>query len=385
MESSWGFIFFISRNSNVNQAMNLFKKPILFVLLAFAVFIFISWFFSSIFIYLVISIILSTILRPLTDYLSNQQFFNIRLPRIVAVFASFSLLIFLLSAFVTLFLPLITDQINLFRGIDLEQIIAKLEVPLKALENFIIKYQLGDYKSGFLATNIKEGIKNFFSEVEISSIVENLIALTGNVFVGLMAVSFITFFLLYEKGILRKHLINLIPNEYFEVSIEGLYKIEKLLSNYMLGLLLQMTAIFSMVFTGLSIFGINYAATIALFAAVINLIPYLGPILGAAFGIIVGLSTSGGQIFETNQYIVMVIEVASIFATVQLTDNILLQPLIFSKSIKAHPLEIFIIIFAGATLAGVVGMIAAIPVYTIVRVFVMEIFRGYKSYYIFKV
>lgn len=365
--------------------MNLFKKPIIFVILAFTVFIFISWFFSSIFIYLVISIILSTILRPLTDYLSNQQFFNVRLPRIIAVIFSFSLLIFLLSAFITLFLPLISDQIKLFSGIDLEQIIAKLEVPLKGLENFIIKYQLGDFKSGFLAVTIKEGVNDFFSEVEISSIVENLIALTGNVFVGLMAISFITFFLLYEKGLLRKHLINLIPNEYFEVSIEGLYKIEKLLSNYMLGLLLQMTAIFSMVFAGLTIFGINYAATIALFAAVINLIPYVGPILGAAFGIIVGLSTSGVQIFESNQYIVMVIQVASVFATVQLTDNIFLQPLIFSKSIKAHPLEIFIIIFAGATLAGVVGMIAAIPVYTIVRVFVMEIFRGYKSYYIFKV
>jgi len=284
-----------------------------------------------------------------------------------------------------LFLPLISDQIQLFMSIDSDQVITKLGVPLKAVESFILNYQLGDYKPGFLAINIKEGINNFFSEVEISAIVQNLIALTGNMFVGLMAITFITFFLLYEKGILRKHLINLIPNEYFEVSIEGLYKIEKLLSNYMLGLLLQMTAIFSMVFAGLSVFGINYAATIALFAAIINLIPYLGPILGASFGIIVGLSTSGVQIFESNQYIIMVLEIVSVFAAVQLSDNIILQPLIFSKSIKAHPLEIFIIIFAGATLAGVVGMIAAIPVYTIIRVFVIEIYRGYKSYYIFKV
>ena len=107
--------------------------------------------------------------------------------------------------------------------------------------------------------------------------------------------------------------------------------------------------------------------------------------MGATFGILVGLSTGGVQIFESNQFIIMTIEIASVFALVQLTDNILLQPLIFSKSVKAHPLEIFIIIFAGATLAGIVVMIAAIPVYTIIRVFVMEIYRGYKSYYIFKV
>lgn len=364
--------------------MNLVKS-IIFVLLAFAIIIFLGWRFSSIFIYLIISIILSTILKPLTNYLSNQQFFKIRMPRVLAVFISFLTLIFLLSAFVTLFLPLISDQIQIFASIDLEQLIAKIGVPLEAFESFFLKYQIGDYEKGFLALSIKNAIKNFITEVELTSVVENLISLTGNVFVGLMAITFITFFLLYEKGILRKHLINLIPNEYFEVSIEGLYKIDKLLSNYLLGLLLQMTAVFSIVFAGLSIFGINYAASIALFAAVVNLIPYLGPVLGASFGIIVGLSTGGVQIFEENQFIIMIIEIASVFATVQLTDNVILQPLIFSKSVKAHPLEIFIIIFAGATLAGVVGMIAAIPVYTIIRVFIMEIYMGYKSYYIFKV
>ncbi len=365
--------------------MNLFKKPIVFVLLGVVVFILLSWFFSSIFIYLVVSMILSTILRPLTNYLANQQFFNIRMPRVLAVFISFFSLLLLLSAFVTLFLPLISDQIKIFTSIEMEQAISEIETPLEAIEEFILKYKLGDFKKGFLALSINEGIKNLLTEVEFTSIVENVISVTGNVFVGLMAVTFITFFLLYENGILRKHLINLIPNEYFEVSIAGLYKVEKLLSNYMLGLLLQMTAIFSMAFTGLSIFSINYAASIALFAAVINLIPYLGPILGATFGILVGLSTGGGQIFEGNQFIIMTLQIVSVFGVVQLTDNVILQPLIFSKSIKAHPLEIFIIIFAGATLAGIVGMIAAIPVYTIIRVFVMEIFRGYKSYHIFKI
>lgn len=363
--------------------MNLVKS-IIFVLLTFALVIFVGWRFSSIFIYLVISIILSTILKPLTNYLSNQQFFSIRMPRVLAVLISFLTLIFLLSAFVTLFLPLISDQIQIFANIDLEQVIAKIGVPLEALESFMLKYQIGDYEKGFLATIIKESIKNFITEIKLTSIVENIISLTGNVFVGFMAITFITFFLLYEKGIIRKRLINLIPNEYFEVSIEGLYKIDKLLSNYLLGLMLQMTAVFSIVFAGLSIFGINYAASIALFAAIVNLIPYLGPILGGTFGIMVGLSTIGVQIFEGNQFIIMTIEIASVFATVQLTDNIILQPLIFSKSVKAHPLEIFIIIFAGASLAGVVGMIAAIPVYTIIRVFIMEIYMGYKSYYIFK-
>jgi predicted PurR-regulated permease PerM len=328
--------------------------------------------------------ILSTILRPLTNYLSNQQFFNMRMPRAVAVFVSFFTLIMLLSLFVTIFLPLISNQIQVFSSLDLDEVTQKIETPLKDVEAFILKYQLGDYEEGFLTANLKSGLTNFVSEIKFSSVLENAISLTGNIFIGLMAITFITFFLLYEKGIVRKQLINLIPNEYFEVSIAGLYKTEKLLSNYLLGLLFQMTAIFLIAFLGLSFFGINYAASIAIFAAIINLIPYMGPILGAVFGIVIGLSSSGADIFEGNQYIFMMIEIGSVFAVVQLTDNVILQPLIFSKSVKAHPLEIFIIIFAGATLAGIAGMIAAIPVYTIIRVFVMEVYRGYKSYHIFK-
>ena len=345
---------------------------------------FLSWYFSDIFFYLVVSLILSTILRPLTNYLSNQQFFNIRMPRALAVFFSFSILILLLSLFVTTFLPLISNQIDVFTSLDIEQVIKKVEGPLNNFEAFVIRYQLGDYEPGFMTANFKNVMKNFVSEIKFSSILENIISVTGNLFIGLMAVTFITFFLLYEKGIFRKRIINLIPNEYFEVSIAGLYKTEKLLSNYLLGLLFQMTAIFLIAFLGLSFFRINYAASIALFAAIINLIPYMGPILGALFGMIIGLSSSGAAIFEGNQYLFLIIEIGSVFAIVQITDNILLQPLIFSKSVKAHPLEIFIIIFAGATLAGIIGMIAAIPAYTIIRVFVMEVYRGYKSYHIFK-
>jgi len=358
---------------------------LIIVLIVLVGFGFLSWYFSSIFIYLVVSMILSTILRPLTNYLSNQQVFNMRMPRVLAVFVSFFTLILLFSLFVTIFLPLISDQIKVFSSLDLNKITAQIAIPLQKTESFILRYELGDFEEGFLGESIRSGLNNFITEIEISSIIEDIITLTGNIFIGLMAITFITFFLLYEKGILRKHIINIIPNEYFEVSISGLYKIEKLLSNYLLGLLFQMTAIFSIAFVGLSIFGINYAASIALFAAVINLIPYMGPILGALFGIVIGLSSGGAEIFAGNQYIFMIIQIASVFAIVQLTDNVILQPLIFSKSVKAHPLEIFIIIFAGATLAGIVGMIAAIPVYTIIRVFVMEVYRGYKSYHIFKV
>ncbi|VAW28455.1 Uncharacterized UPF0118 membrane protein [hydrothermal vent metagenome] len=124
--------------------------------------------------------------------------------------------------------------------------------------------------------------------------------------------------------------------------------------------------------------------TIALFAAIVNLIPYLGPMLGASFAIIITTVQSGSEVDSMNSLLMLLLKIGGVFAVVQITDNVLTQPLIFSKSVKAHPLEIFVIIFAAATLAGVVGMILAIPVYTILRVSVKELSSGYKQYRIFK-
>jgi len=128
---------------------------------------------------------------------------------------------------------------------------------------------------------------------------------------------------------------------------------------------------------------VEYALTIALFAAVANLIPYAGPVLGAVFGIIVGISS--GTFNTDTELNYLMFKILSVFAVVQITDNILIQPLIFSKSVKAHPLEIFVVIFVGAKIGGVLGMIFAIPVYTIFRVSFIEFFKGYKSYRIFKI
>ena len=221
-------------------------------------------------------------------------------------------------------------------------------------------------------------------EINVSDIFNSLIKYTGNFFVGLLAVSFITFFLMVDFSLFRQKILSIIPNKYFEVSISAVTKIEHLLSRYLTGLVLQMIGIFSLASIGLSIIGVKYAITIAIFAAVANLIPYLGPLLGASFGIVVTVMQSGLAIQSFNDLLILLLKIGGVFVIVQITDNILFQPLIFSKSVKAHPMEIFVIIFAAATLAGVVGMILAIPVYTILRVSVNELYSGYKQYRIFK-
>lgn len=321
-------------------------------------------------------------MRTPTEYLSQIHIYNINLPRALAIIISFLGLTGVFVLFIVTFIPLVSDQVQILAAIDYEDVFLSVVSPLEKLEIFLIESEITSQDKGFIISNLKKNAFEWFKQIEVTTIINSLISFTGNFFIGVMAVLFITFILLYEKGLIRRQMIAIIPNQYFEVSISAMNKIERLLSYYLLGLLFQMFSIFSIAAFGLSIFGIKYAITIALFAAVANLIPYAGPILGSIFGIIIGISSA--SVGLDSSLIFLVAKIISVFVVVQLMDNMILQPLIFSKSVKAHPLEIFVVIFAGATLAGVIGMIAAIPVYTIIRVSVFELYNGYKEYRIFK-
>ncbi len=355
--------------------------PLFLVLLALG---FLGWMFSDILTYFVVSLVLATLLQPLTGAIGSLQFYRMRMPRAMAVLAAFLTLTGVLALFVLTFLPLISDQVRLLAKTDINALLLELSSPLRAFEDFLIRNRLTYEQEGFLANAVRESIVRFFTSLNVNQVLNNLISLTGSIFVSLLALVFITFFLLYEKGLLKRFFLRLIPNAYFELSLATLYKIERLLINYLSGLLLQMMAIFALAATGLSLMGIKYALTIALFAALANLIPYLGPILGGTFGLLVGLSTAPDTL-TSDGYFWLTIRIVAVFSVVQMVDNLLLQPLIFSKSVKAHPLEIFVIIFVGATLGGAVGMILAIPTYTVVRVFSAELYRGYQQYSIFHI
>jgi predicted PurR-regulated permease PerM len=341
------------------------------------------WYFTNIFTYLVLSLVLASILRPLVERIHSTHFFNINPPRWLAIIVAYSVLVGVFSLFVILFIPLISEQSTVIAGLDYDEITNEILGPIQSIEEFLIEKNLTAEEKGFMVKTIRASITDAISGNYLQGLINGILGTASSILISILAVAFITFMLLYEKGLLRKNIIANIPNKYFEVSIAALNKIENLLSNYLLGLTFQVFAIFAIAATGLSILGVKYALTIALFAAFANLIPYAGPILGSVFGIIVGLST-GNDLITTSDYGFLVAKIVGVFSIVQLTDNIILQPLIFSKSVKVHPLEIFVIIFAGASLAGIPGMIAAIPVYTIIRVSVTELRKGYKQYYIFR-
>lgn len=359
------------------------QRFFVYLFLLIGAFFLFGWYFSNITLYLIISLIIAALLRPLTNRLNDFHLLGQHVPRWMAILISYAAIVFLIILLGLLYFPLINNQILILSELDLEGIYLQIEEPVSRMERLLLRYQLLENKPGTLFEEIKIAVIKLIKSFDFGGFISGLVDLTTSILIGTMAIAFITFFLLLENGLLRRNLFNLIPNPYFELSVATFTKVEKLLSNYLFGLLLQMLAIFSLASLGLSLADVEYALTIALFAAVANLIPYAGPILGAVFGIIVGVST--GTFGTDSEYTYLLFKILSVFAFVQLTDNVVLQPMIFSKSVKAHPLEIFVIIFAGAKIAGIPGMIFAIPVYTIVRVSVTEFYKGYKSYRIFKI
>ncbi len=214
---------------------------------------------------------------------------------------------------------------------------------------------------------IQKRLFSFFNPSQIPNLFSSVLGFFGNLMVAMMSIFFITFFFLKEKSLFPNFVGAIVPKEYEKKTRNALTSITNLLTRYFGGVLIQVTTITLFVSVSLGLLGIENALLIGFFAALINVIPYVGPIIGAAFGMFIVISSNLGMDFY-DQMLPLLTKVFLVFACMQMLDNFLLQPFIFSNSVSAHPLEIFIIILVGAELNGVLGMVLAIPVYTVLRV-----------------
>lgn len=327
----------------------------------------IAYYFSSIVAYILIAWGLSMIGHPI------KGFFQARLKigkfqagaslsaalTLVCYFIIFTLLVWM-------FVPLILEQANNLAGVDYTAIAAALDEPINELNTWANEMGL-QIKEKTPAEQVQETMSGWFEPSMIGDFFSSLVAVAGNLFIGLFSIIFITFFFLKEQGLFAKVIIDFLPKRREQQIRNTIDDISRLLTRYFSGILLQMTIITTFVWIGLSILGVKNAILIGFFAGLINVIPYLGPLIGAAFAVFITISSNLDLDFYS-QMLPLISKVIAVFALLQMLDNFILQPFIFSNSVLAHPLEIFIIILAGAQIGGVLGMILAIPTYTVFRV-----------------
>jgi predicted PurR-regulated permease PerM len=171
-----------------------------------------------------------------------------------------------------------------------------------------------------------------------------------------------------------------IPDKYVDNVTRALNSIKNLLTRYLIGIVIQSTCIMILIDIGMTIVGIEFqqALVMGLILGILNVIPYVGPWLGLFIAILMGVASHINQDFST-VVVPLIYYMILVEAITHLIDNVVFQPVIFSNSVKAHPLEIFVVVLTAGFAAGIPGMLLGIPTYTVLRVFAREFFYGFKA------
>jgi len=313
-------------------------------------------------IYMVIAGIVSLIGRPINQFLIQR----LKMRNILGTSITIIFLLGLLISLFSLFVPLLVQQGENLSLLEVDLLKNNIET---LVEEISIYFQLDN---SFWQQQIS--VDNLFQNVNFGLLPELLnqtLELLGGFTIGLFSIVFILFFFLKDSHLQKQIILALVNDKITDRVEKSIEKTKNLLSRYFLGLLLQISILLIIYSIVLAVFNVENAFIIAFLCALLNLIPYLGPIVGAVLMMLLTMSSFIGADFSS-VILPKTIYVMIGFCVGQMIDNFFSQPYIFSNSVKSHPLEIFIVILASGTLIGPVGMIIAIPLYTTLKVISQE-------------
>lgn len=338
------------------------------------------WFYREIVAYILVSGVLSIMGRPLVDLMCRIKIWRWNFPRSLSALITLLLIWGIIFMFFYIFIPLVAGQIDQLSSIDSSKLVQFIEVPIKKLEGLIKALNKDFTQEGSIRAYIVSKVAGVLNINFIQNFISSVASTLGNVIIAIFSVSFITFFFLKDQHLFFEAILMWVPDKYVGNVTRALYSIKRLLTRYFIGIVIQSTCIMILVTIGMTIVGIDFkqAIVMGLILGIINVIPYVGPWLGLFIAIIMGVGSHMNQDFNT-VVIPLVFYMILVEAIVHLIDNVVFQPVIFSSSVKAHPLEIFIVVLAAGFAAGVPGMIFGIPTYTVIRVFAREFFNNFKA------
>ncbi|MBR1774473.1 MAG: AI-2E family transporter [Bacteroidales bacterium] len=348
----------------------------LLIILGVVVTLYALWYFRFLVFCIFIAIILSIVGQPLMNLLGKVKIgafrFNKSLCSAVTLIAEMSVI----SLVVYLLVPLIISQAQEFSAIDMNKIEQSYSAPMEKVDNFLMQYNLlPDDVS--LETYISQKVMSVFNSIKLPQIAQVVLSLLGKIGMGILIIAFITFFFLKDSHIVTKFIDSITPDKYLNEVHNILKNSRTLITRYFIGVFCEILLMITLLSIGYSVAGFNNAILIACICGVMVILPYIGVIIGGGIGLIILLTGTLTANPDAN-ILTMVITYVCIFAGVKLIDDFLLQPLIYSKSVKAQPLEIFLIILMAGEIGGIVGMILAIPVYTFLRIIAKEFFNKWK-------
>ncbi len=331
-------------------------------LIAIIVLVVIGWLIyslSTIITILLLSALIAYILDPVASYLEAKG-----MSRVYATIIIFLLFFVTIGITSWTLLPGLLGELNtLQQGLSLEDT-SSLS---KKVETFI------GTNLGFINVEnleIEEKIRNALSLLtdELLTILANLLSIISFVVI----IPFVVFFLLKDGRKMKKAFVHFVPNRYFEMTLNVLHKIDQQLGWYLRGQFTEAFVVGLLSVIALWLLDVQYFIIIGIFAGLANLIPYVGPVAGAIPAIVVTLVNGSEP--------VKILYIVVAFALVQLIDNVVLQPMVLSKSVNLHPLIIVFAVLIGGQFFGLLGMLLAVPAAGIIKVTSSELYQGIRKF-----
>jgi len=325
--------------------------------------------FRSVLTNIALSAVFALITRPLFLKLSKIKIKSFSISSGIAALLSIIIYYSLVFLFLATFIPAVAKETQVITKINPQELISSLEVPIKKIEKIISSYSeekisIQDY--------LKVKLTSVINISAISKWVNVFTSLTGDLFISFFAISFITFFFIKDAKLINEAIYSIIPQTLRNDTNDVINQVKTKLTRYFVGICIEVGVVFFVNALGLWAINLESFLVIAIFAGIINIIPYVGPLIGIIFGCLIVLTTNY-QIPFTTELLPLIGYTCLIMVLTQLLDNIILQPIIYSNSVNAHPLEIFLVILIAGNSYGIIGMIVAIPIYSVIRVIIKEI------------
>ena len=345
----------------------------------------ICWWFKSVIAYILVAVIVSLIAKPVMRGLQMIKIKGKKAPDWLLAALSLVLVVGTLLALMFLIIPLISAIIKDVSMGNIEDTARSIAVPLADFNRFL-RDSFPNLGSDFrIEVTIIQELQKLLDINAFSAIIGSAASFISSFAVGLFSVVFIGFFFIKDDGLFTEIVCALVPDKLEKTTEKAISDIGNLLSRYFIGVVIEVLGVTVVNFLGLWLIarlGVNASLAIAFMTGIFNIIPYVGPLLGGALGTVLGLllkyssATPVGLDIGFWGFAAVLI---AIFCFTQLIDNFLYQPVIYSTSIKSKPLEIFIVLLIVGHIGGPLAMIAAIPLYTVVRVIAFRFFRNVKA------
>jgi len=356
--------------TNSRQKINpLYRRLIILMLALLSMYIFILIFphISDLIVVGVVALVLTYVFRPGVEALER-----LGVSRITAITGFFVITTGLLILLFRYLVPVLIHEIGLMttklNEVDFSDLYKKMvdwiDVKIPVIGNFA---DLDPDRAGEFIEKTKSAIITFLQKsITFAAGAVNFIVLTT-------IVPFLTFFFLKDGPAFSKKVLERVPNRFFEMTMSLAHSIDFLLGAYIRSILLESMIIWALTWSAFALLGMKFALVLGLLNGMLNMIPFIGPIIAVVpIGIVVAATytpTVWGLAW-----------VGIILLAAQIIDNIVLKPLLISRSVKVHPAMVLIVVLIGGRLAGAIGMFLAVPVFSVMQVIVIDLYSHLKSY-----